>query len=148
MCWDSRVVVCEDFEVGGFSVLRGVEDNFRWVFTGVYDPVVGAERTNFLNEIASVAFKWELPWCVGGDFNVVRYPEERWVNHGVSCAMRNFNGVINDLQLLDLPMQGGDVTWSNGSSGSRLDRFLVSGEWEEHFSNATQTRLGRSVSDH
>ena len=129
-------------------LFRSVEDSFRWVFTGVYGPVVGANRVNFFDEMASVAFRWEKLWCVGGDFNVVRYPEERWGNHGVSCAMRNFNGVINELQLLDLPLQGGDVTWSNGSSASRLDRFLVSGEWDEHFSNANQIRLGRSVSDH
>lgn len=31
---------------------------------------------------------------------------------------------------------------------SRLDRFLVTGDWEEHFSNVTQTRLHCPVSDH
>ena len=45
-------------------------------------------------------------------------------------------------------MVGGSVTWSNGTSASRIDCFLVSGYWEEHFSNALQSRLGRSVSDH
>ena len=70
LCWDSRVVVREEVEIGGFSVsclFRSVEDGFRWVFTGVYGPVLGVERSGFFDELASVAFRWEEPWCIGGD---------------------------------------------------------------------------------
>ena len=78
---------------------------------------------------------------------MVRSPEEKWGEHGVSGAMRVFNDVINELQLVDWPMLGGSITWSNGASASRIDRFLVNSEWEDHFANATQTRLSRPVSD-
>ena len=114
----------------------------------MYGLVLGAERVSFLEELASVAFRWGHPWCVGDDFNIVRYSEERRGSHGNFSAMRIFNRVIDELQLVDLPLQGGVVTWSNGSSASRFDRFLLSGEWEEHFSIAKQIQLGRSVSDH
>ena len=36
----------------------------------------------------------------------------------------------------------------NGLSRSRLDRFLVSEDWENHFSGAIQSSLPRPVSDH
>ena len=49
---------------------------------GFMDQCNGAERASFLNELVSVVFRWEVPWCLGGDFNVVRFPEERKGTHG------------------------------------------------------------------
>ena len=51
--------------------------------------------------------------------------------------MKRFSEIIEDLELRDLPLQGGSFTWKGGlnnQSHSRIDRFLVSNEWEEHFS--------------
>ena len=58
---------------------------------------------------------------------MVRFPEEKWGEHGVSGTMRAFNDVVNELQLVDWPMLGGSVTWSNGVLASRIDRLLVNG---------------------
>ena len=47
-----------------------------------------------------------------------------------------FQDFINYSALLDLPLKGGDFTWSRSgdeSVCSRLDRFLVSADWEELF---------------
>ena len=136
------MVTREESEVGSFSVsclFRCVEDDFKWVFTGVYGPVVNSERRDFLDKMVNVAFRWEMPWCVGGDFNVVRFPEEKGGKRGCSSAMKAFNEVINELQLVDLPLLGGSVTWSNGMSASRIDRFLVNSEWEDHFVGSIQS---------
>ncbi|XP_040989014.1 uncharacterized protein LOC121236643 [Juglans microcarpa x Juglans regia] len=48
----------------------------------------------------------------------------------------------------DLPLVGGEYSWSNGRSSSRLDRFLVSSSWEAHFSGLTQKVLPRLCSNH
>ena len=50
-----------------------------------------------------------------------------------------------------MPLHGGLFTWSgglNGLSRSRLDRFLISEDWENHFSGASQCSLPRPISDH
>ncbi|KAL7168962.1 hypothetical protein ACSBR2_034064 [Camellia fascicularis] len=107
-----------------------------------------SERGLFLEELEHVAFRWDVPWCVGGYFNVVRWPSEKAGNARSSGAMRAFCSFIDDLQLVDLPIQGGSFTWSNGRSLSRIDRFLVTMGWEEHFSEVVQLRLPRPVSDH
>ncbi|KAL7179908.1 hypothetical protein ACSBR1_043165 [Camellia fascicularis] len=52
------------------------------------------------------------------------------------------------MRLINIPFQGGTFTWSNGQSLSRIDRFLLLGDWEEHFAYMIQTRLLRPVSDH
>ena len=66
-------------------------------------------------------------------------------------AMRRFLKVSDDLGVRDLPLQGGFFTWSGGSKGrmmSRIDRFLVSPDWESYFSKSIQSILSRPVSDH
>ena len=65
--------------------------------------------------------------------------------------MRRFSDVIEDLELRDLPLLGVPYTWSRGLnnlSKSRLDRFLVSEEWESLFGCAIQSVLPRPISDH
>ncbi|RVW96748.1 hypothetical protein CK203_026064 [Vitis vinifera] len=55
----------------------------------------------------------------------------------MSASMRRFSEVIDELALRDLPCRGEPFTWSeglNGQSLSRLDWFLVSEDWETHFS--------------
>ena len=94
---------------------------------------------------------WEGPWCIGGDFNMVLYPNERNLECRLSHSMRRFSEVLNELGLRDLPLQGGPFTWRGGLNNqrmSRLDRFLVTADWENQFCNVTQCTLPRPVSDH
>ena len=99
-------------------------------------------------ELSGVSSWWGVPWCVGGDFNVVRYPSERLGSDRISSDMRDFLEFIFCMGLVDLPLEGGSVTWSNSQSRSRLDRFLLSPTLEDHFSIIAQSRLPRILSDH
>ena len=74
---------------------------------------------------------------MSGDFNVVRFLVESSRRGRLTYSMRRFSEVIEDLELRDLPLQGGSFTWKGGlnnQSHFRLDRFLISNEWEGHFS--------------
>ena len=82
---------------------------------------------------------------------MTRFPYERGKRGGVTSTMRRFSEVFDDLDLRDLPRQGGLFTWSgglNGQSMSRLDSFLVIEDWENHFKGVAQYTLPRLVSDH
>ncbi|KAL0011411.1 hypothetical protein SO802_006519 [Lithocarpus litseifolius] len=154
MMWDRRVLERVEILVGSFSVSvqwQGVEDGFIWACSGVYGPNDNLSRGLMWDELAGVQQYWTAPWCCIGDFNVVRFPSERSGTSRLSPAMEQFSEFIEDLNLIDLPLEGGRFTWSSGSdqqSMSRIDRVLVSHEWDEHYPDVIQRILPRPVSDH
>ena len=75
----------------------------------------------------------------------VRFPGGR------TGAMRSFSQVIDDLELKDLPLHGGDFTWARGPRNqrmARLDRFLISDEWKNYFGTVNHKILPKPLSDH
>ncbi|MCH82498.1 cysteine-rich receptor-like protein kinase, partial [Trifolium medium] len=90
--------------------------------------------------------------CVCGDFNAVRSVDERRsANDGYRPLDHiPFNRFIDNNTLIDLPLCGRKYTWfkGDGRSMSRLDRFLLSGEWCLTWPNCTQAVRMRGLSDH
>jgi exonuclease III len=152
--WDKRLVEKVEDAVGLYSVsckFKNTADRKVWMFTGVYGPNADRERSNMWDELAGVQSWWGVPWCVGGDFNVVRFPSERMGSVAFSQAMYNFSDFIAVNGLIDTPLSGGNYTWSNNrevASMSRIDRFLFTADWEEGFSMTSQKRMIRLTSDH
>ena len=138
-----------DEAVGRFFVsckFKNVKDEFEWAFTGIYGPNSDLDRRLLWEELAGIRSWWSVPCCFGGDFNALRFSSKCSGSGPFSSAMVNFSDFISELGLIDLPFEGGTFTWSNSSevaSCSRLDRFLLSLDWEEHFPNIHQRRLQR-----
>ncbi|RVW48978.1 hypothetical protein CK203_081002 [Vitis vinifera] len=94
---------------GGFLDKRVLE---------VYGPTMKRYREPFWEELGAIRGLWSDPWCIGGDFNVIRFPSE-WSRVGrLSGPMRRFSEVLDELALRDLPFQGvlyveWGVKWAN-----------------------------------
>ncbi|RVW33165.1 hypothetical protein CK203_094843 [Vitis vinifera] len=71
----------------------------------VYGPFSREERECLWEEIRAIRGLWEEPWCLGGDFNTILYQFERSRNGIITSAMRRFAQIIDDLGLVDLPLQ-------------------------------------------
>ena len=71
---------------------------------------------------------------MSGDFNTVQYPTDLVGMDHLTPSMQDFSDFTFDMGLLDLPLKGGNITWSNSRSQSQLDRFLFSPSLEDHFS--------------
>ena len=66
-------------------------------------------------------------------------------------AMEYFSEFIEELSLIDLPLERGSYTWSSGldqRSMSRIDRVLVSYDWEDHYLDVIQRVLPHPILDH
>lgn len=74
-----------------------------WWLTGVYGPCRYRERNEFWEELASLYGLCGDKWCVGGDFNVIRYPSEKKGENVVrkTRSMREFDDFINETHLRD-----------------------------------------------
>ena len=117
----------------------------------MYGPTMKVEREDFFSKLGAIRGLWNEPWCVASDFNRIRFRSERGRGGRMSSSMRRFSKVVEDLELRDLPLQEGVFTWSGGFNNrlkSRIDRFLISEDWEVHFKGTIQVVLARPVSDH
>jgi hypothetical protein len=88
---------------------------------------------------------------IGVDFNLIRYASEKSGNGGVHRHTNLFNSLTNFFELRELNMSGGVYTWSNNQDPptlEKLDRILVTSNWEDIFPQATVKRLPREVSHH
>jgi hypothetical protein len=102
--------------VNTFSIsckLKYVLDQYVWLFLGVYGPYADSERQNLWEELYGVFSRWELPWCVRGDFNITWFSEERVGLTRLTFAMWEFSNFISEQGFMDISLAGGSFTWSN-----------------------------------
>lgn len=82
----------------------------QFAFTGVYGPCNRKLRRTLWKELASINGIILQPWAVGGDFNVIRFAEEKPGAARNTKSIRELSNTINELELKDLPLHGGDFT--------------------------------------
>ncbi|RVW77204.1 hypothetical protein CK203_043344 [Vitis vinifera] len=99
VCWDKRSLELLEMEVGRRGRLCGMS-------------------------LGAIRGIWDEPWCLGGDFNVTLSQRERSRQGSLNGAMRRFAQVVDDLDLIDLPLQGGGGM-SQGPSPFRFENMWL-----------------------
>ena len=110
------------------------------VFSGVYRPLITVEKEKLWYDLGAIRGLWGDLWYIGGDFNVIHFPGERNRESRIMGPMRRFSRIIDEQELKDLPIQGGSYTWKGGHNNhrmTRLDRFLITNDWEDYFGGAS-----------
>ncbi|XP_016185867.1 uncharacterized protein LOC107627547 [Arachis ipaensis] len=111
-------------------------------------PHVRSEKIALWEELSYIAGLCQVPFCFLGDFNEIIHLEERKDATSLSASAEDFRAWINDMELVDLPLNDRRYTWFRGSSCSRIDRTLVTLGWLEMYPG-TRLRGGPSgLSDH
>ena len=152
--WDVRVFRGIEFLLGSFSVsvlFCPVGDAVEWWFSGVYGPCRARDRKELWEELAGLFGLCGDRGCLGGNFNVVRYPSEKIGGGSVTRSMKDFDSFIRETNLRDIAINNSEFTWSNMRERlacSRIDRFLFSEGWEEMSHSVRQEALIRATSDH
>ena len=147
------------FDVGGFSEgeymlqmnLWDKKERSKWNLIVVYGAAQNVRKDSFLSELASFCSRNKDPFLIGGDFNIIRFPYEKNKPSAISRFTNTFNAIIAAYELIDVNMSGGRFTWSNNHSDptlERLDKILISKNWEDIFPHVLINKMPREVSDH
>ncbi|KAM3294016.1 hypothetical protein ACQJBY_037110 [Aegilops geniculata] len=109
------------FEVGGmdrgeFFVSMEIFEralNFKWEVIIVYGPADHSRSPTFLAELQRKIAASALPVVVGGNFNLIRSPDEKNNDRVNRPWMQMFNDCIAELGLRELERTGARFTWTN-----------------------------------
>ena len=141
-------------EEGDFFVkfkIRCKKQDFISNLVLVYGPAQEDQKQRFLTELASLISKETVPMVIGGDFNILRSPHEKNKGQFKNRWPFLFNAVIDAYNLRELDLSGRQFTWANNLSNQtfeKLDRVLMTTEWESKYPRASVQALTREISDH
>jgi hypothetical protein len=88
---------------------------------------------------------------VAGDFNMILNASEKNNENLDRNMMQRFRAFVHEHELKDLYMHGRTYTWSNErerATLTRIDRVLVSVDWDLQHFEAVLQGLSSSISDH
>ena len=128
-----------DFMHGEFHIklhLRNKSDNFIWSLVAVYGAAQDEFKAAFLRELVNLAKDNPYPILIGGDFNILRYQQDKNNDRFDNYWPFLFNAVIDSLNLREVKLSGRQFTWANNRTVptyEKLDRVLVDTEWENKY---------------
>jgi exonuclease III len=125
--------------------------NRKWNILNIYGAAHDEYKDSFLAELASYCSKNKEPYLVGGDFNILRFFANKNKFFHPNRYSDTFNVVIQVNDLRELEFSGTPFTWSNNHDDpilKKLDRIIMSREWEILFPTVHGHKEPRSMSDH
>jgi len=147
--FDIGAIVEGDFYVK--FTLRVKSNDFKFVLYAVYGPAQLQNKCAFLVEIANTCSKETLPYIIGGDFNIMHCLEDKSSGDFDPKWPIFLNATIESLDLKEITMVGRQYTWTgprDNPTFEKLDRVLVSIEWEIMFPLTTVEPRDGNISDH
>jgi exonuclease III len=153
LAWDTSVVDITRISLDSYAVTGEVKtrDNNRWWLTTVYGPQATEDKISFLRELSERRSLCPGPWIIIGDFNMILFASEKNNDNLDRNMMARFRAFVQQHELKDQYMHGRLYTWSNERevpTMTRIDRALVSVDWDIILPDAVMQALSSSVSDH
>jgi hypothetical protein len=132
-------------------MLLDKKTNLSWRLVIVYGSPYDEGKPEFIDELYLVLSKWQGPTIVGGDFNLYRFALDK-SNGRINQKMADhFNDFINKWDLVEVSPSNRKFTWSINQKNlisAKIDRVLVTTDWEALFPFVKISRLSKGISDH
>jgi hypothetical protein len=126
-------------------------DDKEWWLIVVYGPSNDVDKPAFLDEVWDlVAFRLGL-WLLTGDFNLMYHTADKNNGNLNRRLMGQFRWLLNDTCLREIHLNGRLFMWGNERDHptlERIDRALISKEWDEFYPCHDLTSLASMCSDH
>lgn len=133
---DSVVLLSEMSQASSFKIEH---KQVNLVITCEYAALESCKRRDLWSYVLDISDSISVPWCVGGDFNVISSPSEAKGNFSFDYpAADDFNDFINTAGFSEMEIYGDDLSWSNLRNidelmFKKLDRILVNNAWRMQF---------------
>ncbi|XP_035831953.1 uncharacterized protein LOC118480996 [Helianthus annuus] len=116
----------------------------------VYAPQGVPAKKLLWDSLVQLISSFDGLWVVSGDFNAVRFREEKRNCSFKNTCANNFNTFIFEAGLLEYNMKGRSFTYASadGRKLSKLDRFLVNPAFFNSWPEARVEALSSFLSDH
>ncbi len=153
-CWSSNVFSCSRALLRNRSLtvqLKHLPSGAVFFVTNVYGPPTLDGKLEFCQELAGLKRDCSGLWVMCGDFNLTKNLQKRRGRSWSGRLMSLFSNLLNELEMLDLPISNQMFTSSNMQSNptlAKLDRFLISTEWDQCFPLSKVAAGPRITSDH
>jgi hypothetical protein len=153
LAWDTSVLEVDRVSLDPHAITVEVipRDNNRWWLTTVYGPQSNEDKIEFMRELAERRSLCPGPWMILGDFNMILHAEDKNNDRLDRNMMARFRHFVHEHEMRDLYLHGRLYTWSNERESptlTRIDRALVSVDWDLLHPDAFLQALSSSVSDH
>lgn len=112
----SSSFLLNDQWAGCYSIsvlLEDLSNNSVWLVSPIYGPSDSGQREMLWRELDDIRSRWNGPWCIEGDWNIIRFPSEKLGCNRISSDMVSFSDWVNKHSLVDLPLGGATFTRSN-----------------------------------
>jgi len=126
-------------------------NNKSFHVSNIYGPSNPSQKQGFVTWLMNFDTTEFDDWILGGDFNLIRVPENRNKLGDDSTEMYMFNELLSDLDLVEIPFSGRELTWSNMQSDPllvKLDWVFTSSTWTLTYPATHVQPLSRPTSDH
>ncbi|XVF64887.1 hypothetical protein PTKIN_Ptkin09bG0203000 [Pterospermum kingtungense] len=124
----------------------------KFLLTAIYGMNTGVERRALWTHLTHISNNIEIPWVLGGDFNVIASIDEISNSNQVhNLDIQDFATCMDDLNLHDHVFASSIFTWTNrqdeGFVAKKLDRVLMNNSWSDLFPQSVVEFLALGSSD-
>jgi hypothetical protein len=153
LAWDTSLITISNISKDSYAITGEVRSPGRepWWLTTLYGPQGTTDKITFLRELSERRSLCPRAWLVIGDFNMTLRASEKSNANLDRANMARFRDFVNSEELKECYMHGRLFTWSSERrrpTMSRIDRALVSVDWDLAFPDALLQAITSSIPDH
>ncbi|KAJ8440382.1 LOW QUALITY PROTEIN: hypothetical protein Cgig2_019371 [Carnegiea gigantea] len=107
------------------------------------------QRESLWNDLMDISSSIDRAWCLMGDFNTLRFKEDRIGGNEVQDSdIGELATLLDACEIHDLKSSGAYYSWTNKTIWSRIDHVFLNDIWYDSFDYTHSSYLPNSLSDH
>ncbi|KAJ8421613.1 hypothetical protein Cgig2_010180 [Carnegiea gigantea] len=131
------------------GIHKELSTNKHFYLSMIYGLNHEQQRESLWNDLMDISSSIDRAWCLMGDFNTLRFKEDRIGGNEVQDSdIRELATHLDACEIHDLKSSGAYYSWTNKMIWSRIDHVFLNDLWYDSFDYTHSSYLPNSLSDH